>query len=78
MLASVSMAFGQREVEEGRRQAGSQIIDDTTRQIYGPTTSQFFLRDDIFFNRWISYPIDTVIRNFHQFTPVQQFKNFHQ
>lgn len=73
-MACATASFGQ----EQNRRAGSQIIDDTTKQIYGPTTSQFFLKDDIFANRWVSYPIDTVIKNFHRFSPLQQNQYFYQ
>lgn len=64
--------------EEERPRVGSRIIDDTTRQIYGPTTSRFFTRDEIFYNRWQTYPIDTVIRNFHRFGYVDWYENMYQ
>lgn len=76
-LASVillSPAFAQ----EREPRTGSQVIDDTTRNIYGPTTSRFFLKEDLFTNRWILYPIDTVIRNFHRFSYVHRQLNFYQ
>lgn len=56
----------------------STIIDDSTKQIYGPTTSQYFLEEDLFRNKWISYPIDTVIRNFHHFSFSQRRQNLYQ
>ncbi|MCK6618398.1 MAG: putative porin [Cyclobacteriaceae bacterium] len=64
--------------EEERPRVGSRIIDDTTRQIYGPTTSRFFTLDEIFYNRWQTYPIDTVIQDFHRFGYVERYENKYQ
>lgn len=58
---------------------GSRVIDDTTRQVYGPNTSRYFYETDIFFNRENLRPIDTLIRNFHRNANyVQRFGNFYQ
>lgn len=51
---------------------GSRIIDDTTKQVYGPTTSTYFYEDEVFLNIEKKYVIDTVIRDFHHFAPYQQ------
>lgn len=51
---------------------GSRIIDDSTKQIYGPTTSTYFYEDDVFLNIERKYVIDTVIRDFHHFAPFQK------
>lgn len=64
--------------EEERQRPGSRVIDDTTRQVYGPATSQYFFEQDIFFNQTVLHPIDTVIRNFHRFTYVQKNENLYQ
>ncbi len=56
----------------------SSIIDDSTKQVYGPTTSRIIKEEDIFYNRWISYPIDTIIRNFHRFNYVNSHDNLYQ
>jgi hypothetical protein len=60
------------------KRRGSQIIDDTTKQIYGPNTSKYYYEQDVFYNRNIISPIDTVIRNFHRFNYVQRNNNFFQ
>jgi hypothetical protein len=60
----------------GRR--GSRIIDDTTKQIYGPNTSRYFFEEDVFMNREVLQPIDTIIRNFHRFNYVQNNSNLYQ
>lgn len=76
IFGCVGYAFTQEPEEDSRTR--STIIDDSTKQIYGPTTSRYFYKDDIFSNRWTLYPIDTVIRNFHRFTYVQRHLNFYQ
>ncbi|WP_420154195.1 putative porin [Siphonobacter sp.] len=43
------------------------ILDDSTQQIYGPTTSRYFLEEDLFNNRKTLYAIDTNYINFHRF-----------
>lgn len=78
LAALVAVAFFARAQQEDRPRRGSRIIDDTTRQIYGPTTSRFFTREEIFYNKWQTFPIDTVIRNFHRFGYVDRFENLYQ
>ncbi|GIV36212.1 MAG: hypothetical protein KatS3mg032_0591 [Cyclobacteriaceae bacterium] len=51
---------------------GSRIVDDSTRQVYGPETSRWFTFDDLFHDDWNTRPIDTVIRDFHRIGPVAQ------
>lgn len=75
-LALVSPAFAQ--VEERSQRAGSQIIDDTTRNIYGPNTSRYYYEADFFSNRNIIRPIDTTSWNFHRFGYVQRYNNLYQ
>lgn len=57
---------------------GSRVVNDSTKQIYGPTTSSYFYEEDVFFNKEIRYPIDTIIRNFHQFTYYQRYQYLYQ
>jgi hypothetical protein len=61
-----------------KKRRGSQIIDDTTKQVYGPTTSRYFYEEDVFYNRNVIHPIDTVIRNFHRWNFVQYNNNLYQ
>jgi hypothetical protein len=60
------------------RKGGSRIIDDTTKQIYGPNTSRYFFEQDVFYNREVLHPIDTLIKNFHRWNYVQRFNNLYQ
>ncbi len=64
--------------EENQIRRGSSILDDSTKQIYGPTTSRYFYEDDVFFNKKKFYFIDTVIRDFHRFPYVQRYNNLYQ
>lgn len=57
---------------------GSRVIDDSTRQIYGPRTSQYYFEEDVFLNRDIRHRVDTAIRDFHRFTDVQRNENLYQ
>lgn len=75
ILLAVSPSLAQIE-DETRR--GSKIIDDTTKNIYGPNTSHYYYQEDFFFNRNLRYPIDTSAWNFHRFSYVQRYDNFYQ
>jgi hypothetical protein len=73
-LCAAGNLFAQEDLEKASRK-GSRIIDDSTRQIYGPTTSQWFTRDDLFLDSWKTYPIDTVSENFHWFDFNPKYQN---
>lgn len=45
---------------------GSRVIDDTTKQIYGPNTSRYYSEESVFFNRPVLHSIDTLIHNYHR------------
>jgi Putative porin len=45
------------------------IIDDTTKQIYGPKTVLYFLEEDVLNNRKTLYLMDTSYHNLHQYSP---------
>ncbi len=64
--------------DEPQMRRGSTILDDSTKQIYGPTTSRYFYEDEVFFNQKKFYYIDTIIRDFHQFNFVQRYNNLYQ
>lgn len=77
VLFVVSPSFAQDD-DAVPRQRGSKIIDDSTRNIYGPNTSHYYFQEDFFFNRNLKYTIDTSAWNFHQFSSVQRHNNFYQ
>ena len=69
-------SFAQEDDLTPRR--GSKVIDDTTKNIYGPNTSRYFYEEDFFLNRNAIHPIDTLSWNFHRFNYVQRYNNFYQ
>ena len=62
---------------DGKR-TGSQIVDDTTKNIYGPKTTRWTTEANLFYNKKAYYTIDTSINNYHRWTYVQQFNNFYK
>ncbi len=56
---------------------GSQIVDDSTKNVYGPTTSKWITENEIFLNKKNYKPIDTALNNFHRWTYVQRQNNFY-
>ncbi len=46
---------------------GSSILDDSTKQVYGPTTSRFTYLKNIKYNLPHYWTIDTTIHNWHRF-----------
>ncbi len=63
---------------EGKSRIGSKIIDDSTKNIYGPKTSKWITEKDLFENKNNYQPIDTSIANYHRWTYVQRFNNFYK
>lgn len=53
------------EQEEERK--GSSILDDTTKQVYGPTTSKFTYQHNIKYNNPKYWVIDTTITELHKY-----------
>lgn len=77
----VCFTIGSNELlaqDQPTKRKGSRIIDDTTKQVYGPKTSRYYFEKDVFFNRVTYFTIDTAIRNFHRFTYVQRNHNLYQ
>lgn len=64
--------------QDDTRRRGSRVIDDSTKQVYGPKTSRYYFEQDIFFNRLVYTPIDTAIRNFHRYNYVQRHNNYYE
>ena len=58
--------------------AGSSILDDTTRNVYGPTTSMWTTEQDLFANRPNYKPLDTALTNYHRWTYTQRFNYMYQ
>jgi hypothetical protein len=56
----------EEEQQDGRRP----LLDDSTRQVYGPKTSLFYFERDLKRNRLQLYEQDTALTNFHNYDPV--------
>lgn len=62
----------------GRQGKGSQIVDDSTKNIYGPKTTLWISEADLFQNKRKYQPLDTSISDYHRWTYVQRFNNYYQ
>jgi hypothetical protein len=77
LFVSIGIFYVSHAQDESRR-SGSRVVDDTTKQVYGPKTSKYYYEKDVFLNRITYQPIDTSIRNFHLFNYVQWHNNIYQ
>ncbi len=55
--------------------AGGAIIDDTTRMIYGPRTTRYFLESDVLNNRRKLFTLDTLLEGIHQYNYLDRSNN---
>jgi hypothetical protein len=53
-------------------------LDDSTKVVYGPTSTRYFLEEDVFNNRKRLYNIDTIVDGIHNYNFVQRNKNLYQ
>lgn len=53
-------------------------IDDSTKVIYGPKSTQYILEDDVLNNRRKLYTVDTTMDNVHRFLYVSRYENRYQ
>jgi hypothetical protein len=69
-------AGGERQVldqsQDGQDDTGGRkkLIDDSTKMVFGPKTTLYFLERDIKRNRERKIEIDTILNNFHYYEPV--------
>ncbi|UII30527.1 putative porin [Fulvivirga ulvae] len=66
------------EEEEETERIGSGILDDSTKQIYGPTTTRFTLEENIKYNNPHYWNIDTTVLNLHRYQYVARERNLYQ
>jgi hypothetical protein len=76
LIITPLLSFSQKKKEPKR--IGSTILDDTTKLIYGPTTTRWIMEEDVFFNRNKYQPIDTSVINYHRWNYVQRFNHFYK
>lgn len=70
-------AFSQKKKSTAPR-TGSAVLDDSTRNVYGPHTSMWTTEQDLFRNRPNYRVIDTTLTNYHRWTYVQRFENYYK
>ncbi|MDJ1481471.1 putative porin [Cytophagaceae bacterium YF14B1] len=61
--------------KDRKSRTGSSILDDSTKQVYGPETSRFLLENDLLTNRDTTYAIDTLLENIHNYNFVNRYNN---
>lgn len=87
MMGSFS-SFSQKRVENAdtvrkpitppvRTGRGSQIVDDSTKNVYGPKTTKWITENNVFQNKLDYQPLDTSLSNYHRWTYIQGFNNFY-
>ena len=62
-----------RAQEQGTAGTGKSILDDSTKNIYGPKTVLWTTEADLFKNRANYRRLDTLVNNYHRWTYVQRF-----
>ncbi|MBB6003814.1 putative porin [Arcicella rosea] len=67
-----------KTTEKAKSPTGRAGVDDSTKVIYGPTSTKYFLEEDVFNNRKKLYTIDTTIGEGHNFNFVQRYRNMYQ
>ena len=63
---------------KNKNTSGRTGLDDSTKVIYGPTSTRFFLEEDVVNNRKRLYTIDTTLAGIHNYNFVQRNKNLYQ
>lgn len=60
----------EQEEEEEETDGRRPLLDDSTRQVYGPKTTLYFFEKDLKRNRLKLFEQDTLLDNFHNYEPV--------
>ena len=74
LLILLSVCWAEAQEQPTRR--GSRVIDDTTKQVYGPNTSRYYSEHQVFYNRQVLHSIDTFIDNYHRNSSYVHKNNF--
>lgn len=56
---------------------GSSVVNDSTRNVYGPATTRWTTEREMFTAKTNFRPLDTTINNYHRWTYVQKSGNFY-
>ena len=65
------------QLKEEKKRIGSKIVDDTTKNVYGPKTTLWTTEKNLFYNKKTYYAVDTSINDYHRWTHVQRVNNFY-
>jgi len=58
-----------------KKRTYSKIINDSSKNVYGPKTTRWITETDLFYNKTYYKPLDTAVNNFHRWTYVQRLNN---
>jgi hypothetical protein len=58
-----------QEGNEGDEKGRKKLIDDSTKMVFGPKTTLYFIEEDVKKNRIRKYEVDTLLNNFHYYEP---------
>lgn len=58
------------QLQEGEEGGRKKLIDDSTKMVFGPKTTLYFLEKDIKRNVSKTFEVDTLLNNFHYYEPV--------
>jgi len=75
VVAQIGDIVGDEEIKE---RTGSSILDDSTKQIYGPTTSKYTFERNIKYNLPQYWAIDTSVYNRHRYHFLDREENYYQ
>jgi len=75
---ALRVAAQQPATQEPSTRVGSQIVNDSTKNIYGPKTTTWTTEEEIFFDRAIYKSVDTTLTNYHRWTYIQRFNNLYK
>ena len=67
-----------KKSRRSRSGKGSIFLNDSTQQVYGPTTTLFSTEEDLFYNRKNFRILDTTILNLHRWGYIQRFNYRYQ
>ncbi|MDZ4715424.1 MAG: putative porin [Cytophagales bacterium] len=81
LITFLSALSAQAQRQRGKVEAprvGSSIVDDSTRNVYGPKTTRRTTEEEIFKGKPTYQPLDTAVNSYARWTYVQRFNNFYQ
>jgi len=78
MLVSFHADAQRKRGKPAPSRVGSTIVDDSTKNVYGPTTTMWTTEADLFNNKPNYRPLDTAVDGYDRWTYVQHYNNMYQ